>query len=260
MLISAIQIQSIVPSLLVFEVSNQRIGDKTAKAISDLLTELGCKLETLDLTCCEFTGVGIAVICKALAGNTTVKNLRLGWNPLGREGGLAVVDMLNKNTTLESIELCNTSLDTAAIIHLYSALRDHPSLLNVDLQKSLLYSRQEDTNVHAAQMLCCNKVLTTLNLAHSQVGDLGADVLSKALFRNNALRVLCLANNQIGKRFLNVSMFFNHLTLYTYTQVAKGAKLSAPCSRVLSAVCLVSICQRTVWVMKEVKRSEMLLQ
>jgi Ran GTPase-activating protein (RanGAP) involved in mRNA processing and transport len=187
-----------VPSLLVFEISNQRIGDNTAKAIADLLTEHGCVLETLDLTCCEFTGKGITVICKALSTNQTVKNLRLGWNPLGREGGLAVAEMLQQNTTLESLELCNTSLDTAAIIHLYSVLRDHPSLQNVDLQKSLLYSRQEDTTKHAAQMLCCNTVMNTLNLAHSQVGDLGADVISKALFRNNALRVLCLASNQIG--------------------------------------------------------------
>jgi Ran GTPase-activating protein (RanGAP) involved in mRNA processing and transport len=101
---------------------------------------------------------------------------------------------------VELLGLANTSLDTQAAVTLFSALRDHATLLEVDLSKAILYSRQEDTTKHAAQMVAINSCLQSLNLANMRVGDIGADVLAKALARNRSLKHLCLANNQIGIR------------------------------------------------------------
>ena len=199
LLVPAMQVQGLVGGLLKLELRSQAgVQNRSALALVKLLRHPDCALETLDLTGCEIGGEGIAALCEALAENATVKVLRLGWNPLGRQGGLAVAEMLKRNGAIEVLGLCNTGLDTMATVCLYAVLRDQRVLVDVDLQKALLYSRHEDTTKAAGQMLCINRTMVTLNLANVTCGDLGAETLAKALERNATLRILSLANNQIG--------------------------------------------------------------
>jgi len=198
-LVSALQIQGIVPGLKVLEVTSQaHVGDSSAGAVARLLADHECGLETLDLSNCELSGKGCEVLCAALEENSTVRCLKLAYNPLGKQGGFALARMLQRNTVLEVVGLANTSLDTQAAVMLLSVLRGQRRVLDLDLQKAILFSRQEDTTKHAAQMIALNETLQSLNLANMAVGDVGADVLAKALMRNRSLRHLCLANNQIG--------------------------------------------------------------
>jgi hypothetical protein len=107
--------------------------------------------------------------------------------------------MLERNSSLETLSLGSTSLDTAALVCLLAALRDCRYLTDVDLQKAVLYSKHDDTAKHAAQMLCQNRSLVSLNLANTFVGDLGAQTIAQALARNPTCTKVCLANNQIGE-------------------------------------------------------------
>lgn len=198
-LMIALQVQGMIPVLEELEIKAQSgVGDVAAAAIAKLLADPECNLEVLDLSGCEIGGSGASTLFSALALNTSVATLRLSWNPLGREGGLALAEMLKTNRTISTLSICNTSLDTTAMVTLYSVIRDQPSLQSVDMQKALLYSRQEDTTKHAAQMLQHNLNIVALNLGTSMVGDLGAEQLSKVLRRNKTLRSLVLSSNQIG--------------------------------------------------------------
>jgi len=172
-LIEALQVQGLAAGLRTLEIRSQAgVGDKGAAAIAaGLLADPTCALEHLDLTGCEVGAEGARALCSAIAENpaSCLKTLRLGWNPLGRAGGLAVAELVGSNRTLEVLGLCNTSLDTMATVCLYSALRENSVLVDVDLQKALLYSKHEDTTKHAGQMLCLNASIQTLNLANCTV-------------------------------------------------------------------------------------------
>ena len=198
-LVVALQMQGMVPIVEELCILAQSgVGGAAAIAIAKLVADPECNLRVLDLSGCNMDGAAAEALCSALALNTKLTTLRLSWNPLGRAGGLALAEMLKVNRAIQTLSVCNTSLDTTAVVTLYSVLRDQPSLMNVDLQKALLYSRQEDTTKHAAQMLQQNSSLVALNLGTSMVGDVGAEQLSKVLRTNRSLRMLVLSSNQIG--------------------------------------------------------------
>lgn len=198
-LVSALQIQGVVPALRHLECRNHPgVGDGAAAAFGRLLMDSECVLETLDLTGCEFTGAGCAVLCSALERNDSVRVLKLGWNPLGRQGGLALADMLRYNDRIEELGLCNTGLDMCSMVQIMAVLREHPSLRSVDLQKAILFSREDDTTMHGAALVGSNRCLVSLNLANTCVGDHGVDALVRALPSNETLKHLLLKNNHIG--------------------------------------------------------------
>lgn len=199
-LVGALQVQSLLPGLKGLELrSHKGLGDDGARAVARLLEDPEGALEALDLSGCEVAAPGTQALCDAVATHATLRVLRLDFNPLGREGGLALAKMLERNASLDTLSLGSTSLDTTALVCLLAVLRDCKYLTDVDLQKAVLYSKHDDTAQHAAQMLCVNRRLVSLNLANTFVGDLGAQTIAQALARNPTCTKLCLANNQIGE-------------------------------------------------------------
>jgi len=199
-LVSALQVQGILPGLKGLELrSHVGLTDAGARALARLLEDSEGALEALDLYGCEIEGPGTQALCDVVAKHTTLRTLRLDFNPLGREGGLAIAKMLEQNTSLETLSLGSTSLDTTTMVCLYAVLRNCKYLKNVNLQKAVLFSKHDDTAKHAAQMLCINNNLVSLNLANTFVGDLGAQTIAQALDRNSTCKRLCLANNRFGE-------------------------------------------------------------
>ena len=151
---------------------NFLLGDEEAKTLAKMLGGNGAEssgtvnttLEHVDLVLCSIGPVGAQHLAQALCLNTSVKTLKLSYNPLGDEGAKALAEMLGGNGA-ESSGTVNTTLE------------------HVDLSKCRIGPVGAQ---HLAQALCVNTLVKTLKLSDNPLGDEGARALAEMLGGNGA--------------------------------------------------------------------------
>ena len=127
-------------SVKTLKLSRNPLGDEGAKALAEMLGGNGAEssgtvnttLEHVDLSRCNIGRVGAQHLAQALCVNTSVKTLKLIYNPLlGDEGAKALAEMLGGNgaessgtvnTTLEHVDLSDCSIELVGAQHLAQAL------------------------------------------------------------------------------------------------------------------------------------------
>ena len=137
-------------SVKTLKLSHNPLG---AKALAEMLGGNGAEssgtvnntLEHVDLSRCHIGPVGSQHLAQALCVNTSVKTLKLSYNPVGDEGAKALAEMLGGNgaecsgtvnTTLEHVDLCNCTIGPVGAQHLAQALCVNTSV------KTLKFLRQ----------------------------------------------------------------------------------------------------------------------
>ena len=84
---------------------NTRLGSEGAAAIAQGLADDRCVLQELNLAECRIGNDGIRDVCNALRGNVTLVKLNVGGNNITWIGLQCLVDLLQVNTSIESLDL-----------------------------------------------------------------------------------------------------------------------------------------------------------
>ncbi|XP_050959857.1 protein NLRC5-like isoform X6 [Labeo rohita] len=177
--------------------SENKLQNRGAKILCDLLKDSQCKLERLRLRCCEMTDESCSAVTSALQSTPShLRELDLSGNQLEVEN-LGVL-LRNPELKLEILALCGCSITEKQCLSLSSALRSNLShLRELDLSENEL----KNTGVnHLCDVLKDSHCkLKTLRLGYCEITDEGCSALASALKSNPShLRELNLSGNQLG--------------------------------------------------------------
>ncbi|XP_042559618.1 ribonuclease inhibitor-like [Clupea harengus] len=111
---------------------NNLLGDSGVKLLSTGLKHPNCRLETLELSCCDLTEKSCAALSSALSSNSSsLRQLNLGGNNLLGDSGVELLStgLEHPNCRLEKLDLSYCNLTLRSCSSLASALRSNPSSL-----------------------------------------------------------------------------------------------------------------------------------
>lgn len=145
----------------------------------------------------EDTGLIADLLCK----NDALEALLLNVNHLGEEGSKILAEGLSKNHTIRELGLASNGLNANSVAYLFDALRQHPSLLKLDMGYSpstrvlgAIANRIGDNGAQfAAAFLARNPLLSHLDLRGNDISANGQESLKAALENNTHLYELCLS-------------------------------------------------------------------
>ena len=173
--------------------------DKDINAIATSLKKHPT-LESLDLSK-NCIGKGADNIGSAIKDNTKLTELKLDSCGMGADGVSSILEALTQNKTLKTISLSNNDIKTKnnkkIAIALSKLLEKNTTLQNLDLSSNGI----DDSGVIAlASGLAKNKTLVTLNLDANVIEIDGAKALIEALKTNNTLEKLYLKNYDLNDK------------------------------------------------------------
>ncbi|XP_064599186.1 leucine-rich repeat-containing protein 34-like [Liolophura sinensis] len=174
------------------------ITDKGAEHIANLLKE-NVAITELNLMCNDLTEVGASYLAEALQENKVLLSIRLNGNKIGNKGGMYFAQALQVNTTLESLDLAETDLTIESIIALSTVLHNNKTLKCLNVNRPILFTHQEETTIHFANLLKVNRSLEELHLQKYDMRDFGATRLAENLMENFTLTYLDLSCNRITR-------------------------------------------------------------
>ncbi|NWI52757.1 LRC34 protein, partial [Calyptomena viridis] len=180
------------------------LTDAGAKTMAMFLQE-NSSLRYLNLMFNDIGTNGAELIAGALHRNESLVHIKMTGNKIGNQGGMFFASMLQINSTLEKLDLGDCDLGLKCLIAIAVALTQNKSLKAINLNRPLLYSQEEETTVHLAQMLKNNSSLVELHLSKHEMKNFGVERLCEALYENSSLRYLDLSCNKItcdGVKFL----------------------------------------------------------
>lgn len=125
----------------------------------------------------------------------TLRNCKIGGTP----GFPCLVVALQKNKSIQELDVGNTNLDVDNLIQLRILLSENETLRELNLDRPLLPGGQEEIASHVADMLRQNNTLTSVSLKKFRLGDHGANEIAVALRDNTALETLDVSSNDIGR-------------------------------------------------------------
>ncbi|NXM26354.1 LRC34 protein, partial [Oxyruncus cristatus] len=180
------------------------LTDAGAETMATFLQE-NSSLRYLNLMFNDIGRSGAELIAGALHRNRSLVHLRMTGNKIRDQGGMFFASMLQRNSTLEKLDLGDCDLGLHCLIAITTALLQNKSLRAINLNRPLLYSQEEETTVHIAQMLKNNPSLVELHLSKHEMKNFGVERLCEALYENSSVRYLDLSCNKItsdGVKFL----------------------------------------------------------
>eukprot|EP00927_Polykrikos_kofoidii_P037090 TRINITY_DN31262_c0_g1_i1.p1 TRINITY_DN31262_c0_g1~~TRINITY_DN31262_c0_g1_i1.p1 ORF type:complete len:430 (-),score=57.36 TRINITY_DN31262_c0_g1_i1:58-1284(-) len=125
--------------------------------------------------------------------------LDVALNPLGRDGGLMFVELVQGCPELLEINLADTEIDIDVIVAMAAVLLTGvPKLKYCNLENPRIQTRQEEHTVHIGRMLRVNVGLSEIYLGKHRMRDEGVRQLVSFLLENKTLRVLDLRCNELG--------------------------------------------------------------
>ncbi|NWI87989.1 LRC34 protein, partial [Pitta sordida] len=187
------------------------LTDAGAKTLARFLQENN-SLQYLNLRFNDIGTSGAELIAGALHRNESLVHMKMTGNKIGNQGGMFFASMLQINSTLEKLDLGDCELGLKCLIAIAIALTQNKSLRAINLNRPLLYSQEEETTVHMAQMLKNNSSLVELHLSKHEMKNFGVEQLCEALHENSSLRYLDLSCNKItcdGAQFLRELLIHN---------------------------------------------------
>ncbi|XP_066524703.1 leucine-rich repeat-containing protein 34 isoform X3 [Hoplias malabaricus] len=174
------------------------ISDDGARYLADLIQE-NMVLQSLDLMGNNIEVEGAERIAKSLHQNVTLKRLRMTGNKIGNRGAMHFASMMQNNTALEELDMSDCDLGTQSLIAFAIVLNTNKNVRSINISRPLLFSLQEETTVHMAQMLAVNQTLKELHMGKQGMTDSGVERLCEGLMSNHTLRYLDLRCNRITR-------------------------------------------------------------
>jgi len=142
---------------------------------------------------------GCDKLCQTLRRVPSLLGLDMSQNPLGRVGGLMLVEFLQSQENLLQLEMADTEMDIDVLVALSAVLLTGTSQLKVcNLENPRIKTLQEDHTVHLGRMLRVDTTLSEIYLGKHRMRDDGVRQLVSFLLENKTLRVLDLRCNELG--------------------------------------------------------------
>ncbi|XP_067291564.1 leucine-rich repeat-containing protein 34 isoform X3 [Pseudorasbora parva] len=132
----------------------------------------------------RLTDDDVLVLSKTLVGNSAIKGLDLRYNCITDKGAVYVADLIQ---------------DTQSVLAFAIVLKNNRRIRAINISRPLIFSLQEETTVHMAQMLVVNKTLRELHMGKHGMTDTGVKRLCEALKLNTSLCYLDLRCNRITR-------------------------------------------------------------
>mmetsp|Transcript_790 Transcript_790/g.2176 ORF Transcript_790/g.2176 Transcript_790/m.2176 type:complete len:414 (+) Transcript_790:38-1279(+) len=188
------------PFLCRLDVSYNLLGDVGAQQLAAaMLGPRAQSLRSLQLRSNAIGPVGCQSICDALRSTSSLRRFDISMNPLGKEGGLMLVELLQRSPELLELMMGDIEADIDVLVSLAAVLRRYPSQLKVlDIQNPRISTLQEDHTVHLGRMMRTNTTIMELYLGKHRMRDEGVRQLVEFLLENQVLRVLDLRCNELG--------------------------------------------------------------
>jgi len=139
------------------------------------------------------------VLVEALKYCPALRRVDMSQNPVGKRGGLALVELLQFSMSLLELYLADTEADTDVLVAMSTTLLlAQPGLKVLSLENPRIGTKQEDHTVHLGRMLRVNTGICEIYLGKCKFRDEGIRQLVPFLMENKTLRVLDLRCNEIG--------------------------------------------------------------
>lgn len=178
----------------------------------NLVTDLGIEnlcagllgRQSLRLTSVSLRGNGIGPrgcdkLCQTLRKCPSLMGLDVSQNPLGRVGGLMLVEFLQYSGQLLELHLADTEMDIDVLVAISAVLLTGSSSLKVcNLENPRIQTLQEDHTIHLGRMLRVDTHISDLYLGKHMMRDDGVRQLVGFLLENKTLRALDLRCNELG--------------------------------------------------------------
>ena len=175
--------------------------DECGSCSENLHPKLACKFgKVLDLVDLDLSNFVVfynsfaTTLSLALTVNTTVTTLNLQETCLNSDGAYSISEALRKNNSLTTLDLSGNSIGDKGADSLSEALAVNNSLSSLHLSSN---SISDEGATFLSRALKDNTSLTTLNLSDNSIEDDGASSLSEALKFNTSLTTLDLSDNSI---------------------------------------------------------------
>jgi len=137
---------------------------------------------------------GAIRLAEALKHNTSLTELDLVDNRVGKNGAAKLAEALRHNTTLTTLLLRNNELQDSGAIKLAKALRSNTTLTLLNLSNNCI---RDAGATQLAALLKCNRTITELDLGNNKITDEGANQLAEMLLHNTTLISLDLQGNRV---------------------------------------------------------------
>ncbi|CAI2381925.1 unnamed protein product [Moneuplotes crassus] len=200
------------PALSELRLSNNKLDDSTAEAISSYFYKEICKMKKIDLSCNNITSKGACILFRSLKQNRFLTHLNLRNNQfIGNGELLELENFLNNNQCLTHLNLGECGLDSKHIYIMCEGLHAKEStesrignntLHNLNLTRNKIDDEGAD---HIAEILKhdTNTGLMVIDLSSNFISDEAAANLTSAMETNNHLLKLNLKNNNCMAKWCN---------------------------------------------------------
>lgn len=133
----------------------------------------------LDLRQKNLTSEESRAIFQALEENTRVRKLQFLGNNSSGIAAIALGTMLQKNHSIEELELGTNQIDNDDILHIISGLKSNNSVVTLDLNSNLF-----NTAEPIADLIAHNNCIKEIDLTNSYIDDAGFLKIRDALENN----------------------------------------------------------------------------
>ncbi|KAK1889510.1 Leucine-rich repeat-containing protein 74A [Dissostichus eleginoides] len=138
----------------------------------------------------------LAIVLQMLQTNITIQSLNLSNNQLGQEGAYTISKMLSENYYVKSLKLSGNDFDDAAAKYFADALKGDYVIKELDLSHNMF---SFTGGQHLGHMLAANVGIEVLNLSWNPLRLGGAMAVSAGLKVNSTLKQLDLSWNAFGQ-------------------------------------------------------------
>ena len=187
---------------------NNICGNELGKQIAQFIASGKSALTTWYIAGNDMDVDGIRDLCKILETDQQVKQLWLKRNPLRAQSIPPIIDMLNKNSVLEVLDLTNTALMDEGAINLISNLNQ--SLQYLYLSSNGLTSKT--CEVIASHLHKSN--LKQIGLGCNRLGNEGAKFIAEALIHPEckllALEIASDGFSHVGTQYISKALESNN--------------------------------------------------
>lgn len=151
---------------------------------------------SVDLTGNSICSEGAVALSRALAVNRSVTHLELGQNSICSRGCASLAASLSKNTSIKYVGLACNELQDDGARTITAVIENNPSMTSLDLCKNGV-SCKGALAASGSLAATCSSV-TSIDLAHNEIGPAGAGYLASALCGNSRLAYVNLNYNRLG--------------------------------------------------------------
>ncbi|XP_054096205.1 leucine-rich repeat-containing protein 74A isoform X2 [Callithrix jacchus] len=168
-------------------ISNNQLGLKGARIISDFLETNTSSIWSLELSGNDFKEESAALLCQVLSSNYRIKKLDLSHNQFSDVGGEHLGQMLATNVGLTSLDLSWNHFHTRGAVALCNGLRGNVTLTKLNLSMNGLGN---EGALALGEVLRLNSCLVYLDVSGNDISNEGASKISRGLESNESLKVL----------------------------------------------------------------------